>query len=329
MKHLRTVLIMCLVLCLSVAFAVAQDAPKKDEAKAEKPAKEQAKPDKKKEKPKFKKYEEVITKKAVTKGGVFTTHMVDDKLYFEIPAEQFDREFIWVTQYSKVQTGNGWAGMPITTNTVRWQRRGDQVYLRLVNYRLRAERGTPEAIAVEASSQQAIVAAFKIVTFAEMKGAEEGEEKEKEGEEKKKVEHKTPVIEVTDFFLGDVTEFSPKRALRAANLDKKRSYISSVKSFPKNIETRVLATFARRPNNNQPGGGFFGGASNSPTVTVEIHHSMVALPDRPMRARIHDPRVGFFAGSFEDYTKGVDGIELTTYISRWRLEKKDPNAKLS
>jgi hypothetical protein len=32
-----------------------------------------------------KKYEEVITDKAITKKGLFTVHKVDDKWYFEIP----------------------------------------------------------------------------------------------------------------------------------------------------------------------------------------------------------------------------------------------------
>lgn len=308
--HKLFVFILCLLLGIGSVSALAQDVPKKDEAEQAK--KDEGKQDEKKEKPKFKKYDEVITDKAVTKEGVFTTHMVEGKLYFEIPAEQLDKEFIWVTQFAQVQTGNGWGGMPITSNDVRWQRRGDEILLRLVDHTLRANPGTPEEIAVKASSLEAIVGVFKIVTFNEEKD-------------------KTPVIDVSDFFLGDVDEFSPKRQLNAQNLDKKRSFISSVKSFPTNIETEVMATYSRRqgPENQQQRRGFFGGANNDPTVTVLIHHSMVLLPEKQMLPRIFDRRVGFFGQDFEDYSKGVNGIEPIIYISRWRLEKKDPDAEIS
>ena len=317
MKNIRLLVALFACALFTISFLTplsAQDAPeKKPPAKQENQEKKgEEKPKEKKEKPKFKKYDEVVTEKAVTREGVFTTHMVEDKLYYEIPEAQLGKEFIWVTQFSKVQTGNGWAGMPITSKVVRWERRNDAIMLRLVNHNLRAEKGTPIAIAVKASSLEAIVMSFPIVTFNEEKD-------------------KTPVIDVSGFFLGDVTEFSPKRSLNAQSLDKKRSFISSVKSFPKNIETRVMATYVRRPPapGQRGGGGFFGGRNNDPTATVEIHHSMVALPEKPMLPRLADRRVGFFAGSFEDYTKGVDGIEPIVYISRYRLEKKDPNAAIS
>ena len=64
-------------------------------------------------------------------------------------------------------------------------------------------------------------------------------------------------------------------------------------------------------------------------ATVELHHSMVALPDRPMRPRVVDRRVGFFSGSHLDFSSKENIAERVRYIRRWRLEKKDPSAAVS
>ena len=114
----------------------------------------------KKEKPKFKKYEEVITEKAITKKGVFTTHQVEEKLYYEIPESQLEKEFLWLTQLSKLQTGFGYGGTEVQYRVVRWQRYGeDKILLRNVEYRLRAKEGTPIRIAVDAASVESIIKA--------------------------------------------------------------------------------------------------------------------------------------------------------------------------
>ncbi|MEE8468206.1 MAG: zinc-dependent metalloprotease, partial [Planctomycetota bacterium] len=73
----------------------------------------------------------------------------------------------------------------------------------------------------------------------------------------------------------------------------------------------------------RPRGG--GGGS----LTVLQHHSMIALPEDPMTPRLSDERVGYFGVSFEDYTSEEHAVERVSYISRWRLEKKDPEAEVS
>jgi hypothetical protein len=60
-----------------------------------------------------------------------------------------------------------------------------------------------------------------------------------------------------------------------------------------------------------------------------LHYSLVRLPDRPMRGRYFDPRVGYFTRSFEDYGGPRGWMENRQYIARFRLEKKDPDAEVS
>src|SRR6476469_1169918 len=65
------------------------------------------------------------------------------------------------------------------------------------------------------------------------------------------------------------------------------------------------------------------------SATVVIHHSMVKLPENPMTPRLFDERVGYFSTSQLDFGRDEQKVSQRTFITRWRLEKKDPNAELS
>jgi hypothetical protein len=57
--------------------------------------------------------------------------------------------------------------------------------------------------------------------------------------------------------------------------------------------------------------------------------SMIRLPEKPMMPRLADDRIGFFSLNQIDYGRPEQRAETRTYIVRWRLEKKDPNAAMS
>ncbi len=263
---------------------------------------------------KIKPYDEVITDKAVSKAGLFLTHRVDDKLYYEIVPAKLDKDMLWVTQIEETQSGFSYGGMPVGDRVVRWELRDEHVLLRDVKYAIRADVKGSIARAVKATSVAPIIKAFPVKAWGKDKAA---------------------VIDVTSLFTSDVTEFSPQRLLNASGMDSSRSFLEEIKAFPTNIETKVLATY-------RLGGG--GNASTTPSrsergprrdptqsaVTVLLHHSMKLLPAVPMKPRVHDPRVGFFTVSFEDYADDeFHQVEDVRFITRWRLEKKDPEAEVS
>lgn len=108
------------------------------------------------------------------------------------------------------------------------------------------------------------------------------------------------------------------------HLDKDRSVVDldHSGSFPLNTELEVLLTFATDSESdlNQP---------DPHALSVREHHSFVALPEGGYEVREQDPRVGFFTVGFDDFSQPYDR-PLTRYlVSRWRLQKKDPNAGLS
>ena len=98
----------------------------------------------------------------------------------------------------------------------------------------------------------------------------------------------------------------------------------------------ALSLLTYRPKEGPSGGGGGPGRQGLPNdpsqggVTVSLRHSMVKLPEVPMRPRRYDDRVGFFTEGFEDYGNVKNHqVEDVQYITRWRLEKKDPTAEVS
>ncbi|MGY8914180.1 MAG: zinc-dependent metalloprotease, partial [Flavobacteriales bacterium] len=66
--------------------------------------------------------------------------------------------------------------------------------------------------------------------------------------------------------------------------------------------------------------------SDMESISLQMNQSMILLPKEPMRPRTYDPRVGFFTVSQYDYGSKELKADQKTYIRRWRLEPKDPEA---
>jgi hypothetical protein len=312
----KRVFVVLFVLLLAFGPAVLAQDPEKpgeggDPSKGEKPDKK-----KKEEKKGPKPYDEVITEEMTSDPGLFIVHRDGDDVYFEIPVAELGKEMVWVTQIAETQAGYSWAGMPVGNRVVRWEQIGDRVLLRDVNYDIRADVDDPIQMAVEATSLAPIIHAFDVAAYGK---------------------DKAPVIKVSSFFTTDKPEFSAKEGLGAKGLDSKRSFVDQVKSFPENIETKVLATYSlqqeRGQSDQSPRRRFPTGVRRDPTqsgVTVLLHHSMVKLPEEPMKSRVWDERVGFFRVGFTDFGDDSEHEAKTVrYITRWRLEKKKPKADLS
>ncbi len=246
-------------------------------------------------------YSDVITEDAVTSEGLFDTHMIDGNLFYEIPMDMLDREMLLLTRVARTPAGAGYGGSKANTSTVRWERNEERVLLRLVSYQNFADEATPVSEAVRNSNFEPIVMAFDIATMPEDSSA--------------------VVVEVTDLFTDDVTLLGLPKFRReqfsVRRLDADRTYVVRARAFPRNIEVRRVVTYeATEPPSNA--------ASN--TLSMEMHHSMLLLPEEPMEPRLCDERVGFFSTRQIDY--GLDEQRAVTrcHITRWRLEPSDPEA---
>ena len=257
-------------------------------------------------------YGEVITKKAVSQKGVFTVHFQDDKYFFDIPDQLLGRELLAVTRYVKVPGGAGkYGGEEVNQQSILFEKGPNQrIFMRVVSLISRADSTQTIAKAVKNSYLDPIVASFDIKAIGK--------------------DSNSSIIDVTDFFKGDNQAVSlssnEKRSLNLSALSPDRSYIQSIKSYPKNIEIRTVKTYSA-----SAGGGLgspLGGGSNIPAVsnagavTVELNTSVLLLPEIPMNRRLYDPRVGYFADKFVEYSDDQHKVESQTFAVRYRLEPK-------
>ena len=307
MKDMRTAIV-ALTLALAPCLAFGQDPPQDPPAGGGRGGQQRE--------PEIRPFDRVITKDAKSDDGVFTVHRIRDRVYYEIPKDKLGREFLWVSQIAKTTLGAGYGGQAAGNRVVKWERRGDRILLRAVSYDVISDPAAPIAKAVDAANHNPIVMAFNV-------------EAERDG---------TAVIEVTRLFTTDVPEFSGRTRVGARAFDANRSFVERAVSFPENIEIEATHTYNNPPQEAAAGGrggppapGGRGGAQplRSGSHSVVMHYSMVLLPEKPMQARLFDERVGYFSTSKIDYSVDEHRAPQRRFITRWRLEKKDPNAALS
>jgi hypothetical protein len=256
-------------------------------------------------------YDKVITKEAVTKDGLFKVHKVKDKYYYEIPKTEIDKQYLWVTQIARTTVGVGYGGQALGRRVVRWERNENKIHLRNVNYSVVADPSLPISRAVQAANNDTILMTFPVAAWGPNESA---------------------VIEVTRLFNTDLFEFSARQRLNATAMDPSRSYIERISPYPENIEAEATHTYTRAaPPAGMPQAAnpFAAAGMNPGSATVVLHHSMVKLPENPMMPRLFDERVGYFSVATMDYGRTEQKATERRFITRWRLEKKDPSAAMS
>jgi hypothetical protein len=123
--------------------------------------------------------------------------------------------------------------------------------------------------------------------------------------------------------MTDIGILTPSREVRRnaklSGIDKDRSYVEYIKSFPTNIEVENVVTFSAEESPQNPG---------ARTATFTMHASMVELPAKPMMPRLSDWRAGFFSLYQVDFGRTEHQAVARQYLLRWRLEPKDTAAFL-
>lgn len=230
------------------------------------------------------------------------------RVLFEVPA--FDQDVLY---FVSAASGAGSVELPfdrgiLGTEVVHFQRSGPRVLVAAQNLRYRSVGGSAAQVENVRDSFASSVLASLVV----------------EAEEGGRV-----LVDATPLFMRDAADVEGR--LRRVNqgafrFDTARSafYPSRIKAFPLNSEVETVATFtADNPgllvNNVTPDGRFF---------TLRIHHSFLKAPEG-YTPRAADPRIGVSAIAFRDFNKPFDHDTEVQWITRWRLEKKDPAAAMS
>lgn len=266
----------------------------------------------------LKPYAQVITPKAKSSFGFLTVHKVDNNYFFEIPDSMLNRDILIVNRISKAPTSRqksrvGYPGDILGSKVIRFENKDNKrILVREYSYRKRSENKDGMFQSVRNSNTQPIVANFGIETI------------------KKDSLTRNYVINVSVFLQKENPLFSfdadSKEYIGLLNMVGEGTYIDTLKAFPKNIEISTTVTYQSKKGMSNV--GFLETGSPRIPLTYELNSSMVLLPEVPMKARLFDPRVGYFTVGYTDFDSNPQGIEYKKLITRWRLEPKDEAAYL-
>ena len=266
----------------------------------------------------LKPYAQVITPKAKSSFSFLTLHKVDNNYFFEIPDSMLNRDILIVNRISKAPTSRqksrvGYPGDILGSKVIRFENKDNKrILVREYSYRERSENKDGMFQSVRNSNTQPIVANFGIETI------------------KKDSLTRNYVINVSVFLQKENPLFSfdadSKEYIGLLNMVGEGTYIDTLKAFPKNIEISTTVTYQSKKGMSNV--GFLETGSPRIPLTYELNSSMVLLPEVPMKARLFDPRVGYFTVGYTDFDSNPQGIEYKKLITRWRLEPKDEAAYL-
>ncbi|EAR00290.1 zinc-dependent metalloprotease [Maribacter sp. HTCC2170] len=245
-------------------------------------------------------------------NGLFNFYHDDknDKIYLEV--DELEKEFLYVYSLSSGIGSNDIGldrGQLGNEQVVFFRKAGGKLLLIQPNLKFRALTDNElERKSVEQAFAKSVLFGFKI-------------EEENNGKY---------IIDVSDFLMQDthgVVARLNRSKQGSYSLDKSKSAfaLDRTKAFPKNIEFDVTLTF----KGDAKGGYIRSVAPNANLVTVAQHHSFIELPDDKYTKRVFDPRSGSYPAAYYDYSTPVQEPILKRFITRHRLEKKNPAAALS
>ena len=245
-----------------------------------------------------------ILKDAEVHEGMFKIFKKKQKVYFEIPQSLLNKDMLLSSRVTATSNNTDVSGgeMPLHPLLVKFTRDEEQVYLHRLSPLNQCDPMSPIYQSLQRNNVDPIMEAFKIVCGnADSTGV---------------------VIDVSFFFCSDQKELSPFKPRTPlsfilgenpleGSFSSDKSTILEVKSFPLNlnIKSRLVYTVDDYP------------------FTAIMTRSIILLPDKPMRPRISDVRIGYFPLRKHIYTEKVDELKKVDYIQRWRIEPKDEDVE--
>ncbi|SFD02172.1 zinc-dependent metalloprotease [Pseudoalteromonas denitrificans] len=138
------------------------------------------------------------------------------------------------------------------------------------------------------------------------------------------------LIDYTPYLLSDVHGISRQLSQKKQGnylVDETRSavYMPRSKSFSKNTELEAVITF----KGSKPGEYIRQVVADPYSISLNLHHSLIELPDDKYQPRKFHSQSGFWSIEYKNYAAALDESMFVRYIPRHRLFKKDPKAKLS
>ena len=314
-----------------------------------------------------------MTKETEHLSGFFDIHRKGEDVYLEIPLEKLDEDFLLISTLSEgIGTHYVLGGLYLSygpAQTLRFERRGDRIFLIERETRFTADEGSPMAEAVDLSYGNSVLAAFDIKSErregdevgvvpekpkekkADKDDADDGEEDgDAEGDEDADDDAEEAAEETAEADDAEEEAEEPKKPVVSVVIDFGSFLMTDIGNVGGRLSQSLKGGFKLDksrssynsvkvfPKNTEIDMSYTfssNGKTNVPTVAdsryvpIGVHYSFSALPEEPMMPRYADDRLGYFLTVKRDFSRDDEATTYVRMINRWRLEKKNPNRELS
>lgn len=314
---MKSLLTICFVLFTSQLYLHGQS--KAEVKESEKAATEKSDDDKSKDDKEKKEKEKSISDvvKACKKiEGLFTFYQdtTTGKAYMQILANQLDKEFIHFFHVENGALDAGWVKGSYGFETLfKIQKYYDRLEFIGQNFNFYFDPNDPLSRSSKANINEPIIHIAKLSA--------------------KSIDLDSFLIEADPIMLSEAftqIKYVPepgsneKNPFNLGNLNKEKSRIDRIRSYPMNSDWLVTYVFENPYPTN------FG----APTITdprytsIQVQQSFIQMPENDFVPRYDDPRVGYFNTQVDDQIS-TDVTPYRDVIHRWHLKKKNPGQPLS
>jgi hypothetical protein len=264
-----------------------------------------------------------VSKDATRQDGFVPLWRKDDKVWLEISPELLNKPLLFTVNINQSVGERGLYASAMGRDwLVEFRRVGQQIQLLARQTGFRAARDPASARAVAEGFSDSLVGAAAVASAAHP-------------------ERKSVLVDAA-FLLGDIAGTSTQ--LEAAfrmpfAVDRANSYFERTRaeaglttlgvkvhyavariSAPPLLPPGAPAPMTPPPPRTTP---------DARSLFIGYVYNFRELPAQPMASRPADPRVGFFTDSYTDLSDDLKSVTRVDTITRWRLEKKDPQTAMS
>jgi hypothetical protein len=243
--------------------------------------------------PKFPAFDKFTKGAEVVTGGLMTLYKKDNHVYLELEQQHLNRPFLLPIAVARGAAAGGTTLNGDEEWVVLFKRVApDRVQLIRRNTRYRGSGEISKA--VQNQYLDSVLQALSVRAVNPGKGS--------------------VLIDLNDIFFSDFGQIG------LGYLDSSRTTWGSVKSFKRNVELQVQATFGSYSSSFFGG---FDGVIDPRGVTVVLHYGLAEMPEGGYQPRYADTRVGHFLTAVKDFGRDNPDTSFVRMINRWRLERAD------
>jgi Met-zincin/Domain of unknown function (DUF5117) len=256
---------------------------------------------------------DTVIKDMESMKGLFTFYRraEDNKLLLELMPDQLDKIYLFSANVDRSTGERGFYAAQMGTDfPCVFHRVGKTIQWIQKNPQFTAAAGTPQARSTARSFPDAILAQVKILS-------------------KPNADRKSILIDVGDLFAtrdlpGFAIGLNQAYAPTNFSFDKEKSSVTGAKVFPENALIDLTLHYTTdNPRTTTVT------LADGRSVPITVKYGLSTLPETGYKPRLGDDRVGHFLAIQQDFTSDHPKTPYVRYITRWQLEKQDPNAALS